>query len=69
MPDYELHDELLDNEREWRRFLIKKVVAIESDFSAISRDIAMMKVWNLVFRLIGGGLFAMFLLWVEAKLK
>lgn len=65
----DITEDLLDNEREWRRFLIKKVESIEAEFTHISKEIAMMKVWNLMFRLVGGGIFAILLIWIESKLS
>lgn len=62
-------ENLLDNEREWRRFLIKQVGKIEEDFNYVAKEIERIKVWNLVFRMIGGAVFALILIWVESKLK
>jgi hypothetical protein len=63
------YDGLLDNEREWRRFLIRKVESIESEFTHTAREIAAIKVWNIVFRIIGASVFTIVLIWIESKLK
>lgn len=63
---------LYENDREWRRYLIeqfeglqKKVDGLQKESAANGLDIAGMKVWNLVFRMTGGALFAIILIWLE----
>lgn len=48
------------NEREWRQYLVAKVDAIHE---AQAEIIA----WNLVFRVVGGALFALLLVLIETK--
>lgn len=62
-------ESLLDNEREWRRFIIKKMMKIEDEFSYISHEITRIKTWNTVYRLLGGGIFAILLIWIETRFK
>lgn len=40
-------ENLIENEREWRRYMIENIEGMKSEISAI-------KAWNLVFRLVGG---------------
>lgn len=60
-------DSLLDNEREWRRYLMTQMGEIKNEFAHTANEIAAIKVWNLVFRLVGGAIFAILLLWIETK--
>lgn len=62
-----MEDDILDNEREWRRYIIRRLDGIASAQYQTSRQIGEMKVWNVVFRLAGAGLFAIVLLWIEHK--
>lgn len=55
-------DSLIDNEREWRIFLIEKIDRIEEK---LTNHMA----WNLVFRVLGSSVFAITLVWVEYKLN
>jgi hypothetical protein len=61
-------DSLLDNEREWRRYLMTQMSQIQEEFQHTAKEISAIKVWNLVFRLVGGAIFAILLVWVESKL-
>lgn len=62
-------ESLLDNEREWRRYLIDQVAEIKGEFTQVSKEIAAIKVWNMVFRIVGGGFFGLMLVWFEYKLN
>jgi hypothetical protein len=62
-------DEVWNNEKEWRRHILKKLDSIESEFISFSREITAIKVWNTVFRLVAGALFTIILVWIEVKLN
>lgn len=53
---------ILENEREWRAYVIDKIDKIESKLSEHMS-------YNLVFRIIGSSLFALILIWMEYKLN
>lgn len=55
-------EKLLDNEREWRRYLIERVEEHRKDLTHI-------KIWNTVFRIAGGILLSLFYVWVDHKIK
>lgn len=58
--------DLIENEKEWRRFVVERVNEIEK---SLSNHMA----WNLVFRIVGGSAFTIafgvLIAWVEFKLK
>lgn len=62
-------DSLLDNEREWRRYLMNQMGQIQEEFKHTANEIAAIKVWNLIFRLVGGAAFAIILIWIETKIN
>jgi len=49
---------LIENEKEWRRFMIEKMERIEE---RLTDHIA----WQLVFRIAGATVFAIFIAWIE----
>ena len=53
-------ESLIENEREWRRYVVEKVSGIEAK---LSDHMA----WQLVFRVVGGALFALVIAWIEFK--
>lgn len=62
-------ESLLDNEREWRRYLITEVGEIKGSIKEHAREISAIKVWSTVFRILTGAVFAVALVWIEYKLK
>jgi hypothetical protein len=52
---------LLDNDKEWRSFMINKIESIHVELTAL-------KSWSLVFRLAGSAAFAILLVWLEYRL-
>ena len=67
MDDTQL-DNLLENEREWRRYVIERIEKMSSENIEIGKQIAAIKVWSMVFRLSGSALFAVLCIWIESKL-
>lgn len=67
MDDTQL-DNLLENEREWRRYVIERIERMAEDNHEISNQIAGIKVWSMVFRISGSALFAVLCIWIESKL-
>lgn len=67
MDDGQL-DTLLENEREWRRYVIERVERMSSDTSELGRQIAAIKVWSLVFRIAGSAIFAVLCIWIQSKI-
>jgi len=55
-------DQLLENEREWRRHVVEQL-------ERIKETQATMHAWNLVFRLAGGALFTILLTIVGAMIS
>lgn len=53
---------LLDNDKEWRSFMINKIESIHSELTAL-------KSWSLVFRLAGSAAFAILLIWLEIRIS
>jgi hypothetical protein len=51
-------DQLLDNEREWRRYMIERI-------EEHRKEITHIKVWSMVFRLVGGALLSLLYIWVD----
>lgn len=64
-------DRLFENDREWRKYLIDKFEDLEARTQKHGEAIASIRVWNLVFRLIGGALFGVvygvLMLWMEYR--
>lgn len=62
-------DHLLENDREWRRYLVEKIETLIIDHANTSDRLSRVEVWNHVFRIVGAGIFALLLVWVELRLK
>ncbi len=58
-PDVE---RIIENEREWRRYMVTHI-------EEMKKDIAHVKVWSTVFRVLGGVVLSIFYVWVDHKLK
>lgn len=52
---------LIDNEKEWRRFIVNELEVI----TVIQERISKIEAWNLVFRIIGAVMFALLLAMIE----
>ena len=59
--DKEQIENMLDNEKEWRRI-------IYSDVQRIKDDVSGLRVWNLVFRAAGATLFGLLFAYIKIKL-
>jgi hypothetical protein len=55
-------DGLLDNEREWRRYIIERL-------EEQRRELTHIKVWSTVFRIAGGVLLSLLYVWIDHRLK
>lgn len=55
-------DKLLDNEREWRRYMI---AAIEEH----RKEITQIKIWSYVFRITGGILLSLLYIWIDNRMR
>lgn len=55
-------ERLLENEREWRRYIVEKLERIESKLASQSE-------WTFAFRLVSGALFAILLVYMEYRLN
>jgi len=58
-------EDLIDNEREWRKLLFKKIEKIDTKLDAMHdehsefrTDLIQMKVWNRIFRAASGVIFS-----------
>lgn len=51
--DNQTLEKLLENDREWRKYIVEKIEGVSKTQNMQSADIAAIKVWNLVFRTIG----------------
>jgi hypothetical protein len=61
--------DILDSEREWRRYLIQKLDKMETQHDLLHSDIIQMKTWAKVWRLAWGGTFGLLLAYIQAKLS
>ena len=68
MNDSQL-DNLLENEREWHRYMIERIEKMSEKSQEIGNQIAAIKVWSMVFRLTGSAMFALLLIWIQVKFK
>lgn len=55
-------EQLLENEREWRRYIVEKLERID-------RKLATQSEWTFAFRLVGASLFAIALVYMEYRLN
>ncbi len=62
-------DDLIENEKEWRRYIVKKLDKVETEQVKIKEEMAAFRLWGWG----GRGLLAIFLggfaAWVKVKLK
>lgn len=61
-PKYQITEEILENEKEWRRI-------IYSDLQKIKDDVSGLRVWNLVFRAAGATLFGLLFAYIKLVLE
>lgn len=61
-------DEILDNEREWRRIIYADVQKIKEQAVAIKNDVEGLRAWNLVFRAAGATLFGLLFAYIKTVL-
>ncbi len=62
-------ESLLENEREWRRFVITRIERMSDENVEIVQQIAAIKVWSIIFRVAGSALFAVLCIWMDSKLN
>lgn len=55
-------EKLLDNEREWRRYIIERIEEQRKDLTHI-------KIWSTVFRIAGGVVLSLLYVWVDHRMK
>lgn len=62
MMDEQSVTSLIENEKEWRRYIVEQLEDMRT-------DVGLLKMWSLVFRLVGTGAFTFLWLWIEVKLN
>lgn len=59
------YDDIIENEREWRRHIIKELDDIKTIQIDNVTQISNLKVWNVVWRSLGSSIVAVFL-WLKS---
>lgn len=67
MEDSHVED-LIKNEKEWRRYLVKKLDAMQKEHAVFREDITALRVWNRVWRVIGAATLGLLVFWIKGKL-
>lgn len=60
---------LIDNERDWRKYLVKKMDAMQREHMKFHQEIAAMRVWNRITRIGAGTILGLLIYWVKGKLS
>jgi hypothetical protein len=62
-------DQLFENDREWRAYLVEKIEALVTDHADTRHRITKLEVWGTVYRVAVSALFGLLLVYVEYRLK
>lgn len=59
---------LIENEREWRKFLITQLESLNEKAQQQNRRLSHLEMWSLVFRLAGAAAVTFLWIWIEVNL-
>lgn len=68
MTDDEHIEALINNEKDWRRYLVKKMDAMQQEHVGFHKDLSSIKVWNKIWRLVGGSILGLLMYFVRDRL-
>jgi len=56
--DDETLREIVENDKEWRKYMVHSIEDIRKETGINSKDISSLKTWNIVWRILGFSLFS-----------
>ena len=61
-------ESLIGNEREWRKYLVKKLDTMQKEHAIFRDQITALRVWNRVWRVIGAATLGLLVFWIKGKI-
>ena len=61
-------ESLINNEREWRRHIVKKLDAMQKEHALFREQVSALRVWNRIWRIMGAATLGLLVFWIKGKL-